>query len=180
MISKRIGGNNIEKLENLLRIDGYIYEKEHLYEINNDIDDKTDIIKVLYQKINLSEYNEFCTFYNYINEHISKEKWEDSISNCRKITEIVLKESALYYSKNIKKDDAEIDYKKPVKVREYLEKTAFFSEDEANIVHYFYKYMSNLGSHPEIALEEQAHFSRVMAVNIVLYTLKKLTSYVTK
>ena len=64
-----------------------------------------------------------------------------------------------------------------VKVREYLEKVDFFSQDEINIIQYFYKYMSNKGSHIKLALEEQADFSRVIAINIILYSLRRLESY---
>ena len=41
-------------------------------------------------------------------------------------------------------------------------------------VQLYYKYISNIGSHPKIALQEQADFSRVMSVNIMLYALNRL------
>lgn len=167
-----------QTLENLLRIDGYIYEKERLYEINTDVDDKADIIKKKFEEFNFANKDEFNVFYNNMNEHFENSKWEDAIHNSRKLLEIVLKECAIYYSNNIKNDNKDFIETKPVEIRKYLETVNYFSEDESNIVQYYYKYLSNIGSHPKLALEEQANFSRVMSINTILYTINRLEKYI--
>ena len=177
ILSRQLQIESIPVLENLLRIDGYIYEKEHLYEINTDINDKFDIIKNMYNSFGFDNIKELDSFYNNMNEHFENSKWEDSINNSRKLYELILKNCAEYYSKNIEKTNKSFDNVLAVKVREYLEKVAFFSQDEINIIQYFYKYMSNIGSHIKLALEEQADFSRVIAINIILYSLRRLESY---
>ena len=113
-----------------------------------------------------------------MNEHFENSKWEDSIHNSRKLYEIVLKECAKYYSKNIAKDNQNLSNAKPVEVRLYLEKNKYFSEDESNIIQYYYKYLSNIGSHPKLALEEQADFSRVMSINTILYAINRLEKFI--
>lgn len=164
-------------LENLLRIDGYIYEKEKLYEINTDVDDKANLIKNKFKKLGFDNEKEFNIFYSNMNEHFENSKWEDSIHNSRKLFEIVLKECANYYSKNIAKDNENLLNARPVDIRLYLEKNNYFSDDESNIIQYYYKYLSNIGSHPKLALEEQADFSRVMSINTILYAINRLEKF---
>lgn len=174
---------NIQKedqkiLENYLRIDGYIYENGKLYEINTDVDDKASIIKFKFKNLNLDQQKEFEEFYNNMNEHFENSMWSDVIHNSRKLYEIVLMECAKYYSKNVIKDMRIKGNETPIEIREYLEKNNYFSEDEANIIRYYYKYISNIGSHPKIALQEQADFSRVMSINTMLYALNRLEKFI--
>lgn len=178
ILSKNVQPESKDYLENLLRLDGYIYEKEQLYEINTDIDDKVNIIKALLKKMNLGKIDEFEIFYKNMNDHFEKSKWEDSIHNSRKLYELILEETATSYSKNVKKINKSFENVQNVKVREYLEDVNFFTDDEINVIHYFYKYISNIGSHIKLASEEQADFCRVIAINIMLYSLRRLESYI--
>ena len=178
ILDKGIQKDEQEMLENYLRIDGYIYENGKLYEINTDVDEKASIIKVKFKNLSLGQQKEFEEFYNNMNEHFEHSIWADVIHNSRKLYEIVLMECAKYYSQNILKDNKIKGNEKPVQVREYLENNDYFSEDEANIVRYYYKYISNIGSHPKIALQEQADFSRVMSINTMLYALNRLEKFI--
>lgn len=178
IFEKGIQKESHEVLENYLRVDGYIYESGKLYEINTDVDEKVSIIKVKFKNFRLEQQKEFEQFYNDMNEHFENSKWSDSIHNSRKLYEIVLMECAKYYSSEVLKDGKILGNEKPVQIREYLENNNYFSEDEANIVRYYYKYISNIGSHPKIALQEQADFSRVISVNIMLYALNRLEKFI--
>lgn len=178
ILYNKLQPESLGTLENLLRIDGYIYEKERLYEINTDVDDKANIIKSKFKKFGFDKEEEFNTFYANMNEHFENSKWEDSIHNSRKLYELVLEECAKYYSKNIAKDGVDFSKAKAVNIRIYLEEKNFFSEDETNIIHYYYKYLSNIGSHPKLALEEQADFSRVMSINTILYAMNRLENFI--
>ena len=178
ILYRKLQPESLEVLENLLRIDGYIYEKEKLYEINTDVDDKANLIKSKFKKFGFNNEEEFDVFYSNMNEHFENSKWEDSIHNSRKLYEIVLKECAIYYSENIVKDNKNLLYAKPVDIRLYLEKNKYFSDDESNIIQYYYKYLSNVGSHPKLALEEQADFSRVMSINTILYAINRLEKFI--
>lgn len=178
ILYRRLQPESLDMLENLLRIDGYIYEKEKLYEINTDVDDKANLIKSKFKKYGFNNETEFDVFYTNMNEHFENSKWEDSIHNSRKLYEIVLKECAIYYSKNIAKDNEKLSNAKPIDVRLYLEKNNYFSEDESNIIQYYYKYLSNIGSHPKLALKEQADFSRVMSINTILYAINRLEKFI--
>lgn len=178
ILYRKLQPESLEVLENLLRIDGYIYEKEKLYEINTDVDDKANLIKSKFKKFGFNNEEEFDVFYSNMNEHFENSKWEDSIHNSRKLYEIVLKECAIYYSENIAKDNKNLLNAKPVDIRLYLEKNKYFSDDESNIIQYYYKYLSNIGSHPKLALEEQADFSRVMSINTILYTINRLEKFI--
>ena len=178
ILYRKLQPESLEVLENLLRIDGYIYEKEKLYEINTDVDDKANLIKSKFKKFGFNNEEEFDVFYSNMNEHFENSKWEDSIHNSRKLYEIVLKECAIYYSENIVKDNKNLLNAKPVDIRLYLEKNKYFSDDESNIIQYYYKYLSNVGSHPKLALEEQADFSRVMSINTILYAINRLEKFI--
>lgn len=178
ILYNKLQPESLGTLENLLRIDGYIYEKERLYEINTDVDDKANIIKSKFKKFGFDKEEEFNTFYANMNEHFENSKWEDSIHNSRKLYELVLEECAKYYSKNIAKDGVDFSKAKAVNIRIYLEENNFFSENETNIIHYYYKYLSNIGSHPKLALEEQADFSRVMSINTILYAMNRLENFI--
>ena len=178
IFDKKIQSESLETLENYLRVDGYIFENGKLYEINTDVDEKASIIKGKFSRLNLGQQEEFQKFYNDMNEHFENYKWEDSIHNSRKLYEIVLMECARYYSSNIAKDNEITGNEKPVQIREYLDKKNYFSEDESNIIRYYYKYVSNIASHPKIALQEQADFSRVMSVNTMLYALNRLEKFI--
>lgn len=145
--------------------------------MNTDVDEKASIIKSKFKNFKLGQKEEFEQFYNDMNEHFENSKWSDSIHNSRKLYEIVLNECAKYYSINILKDGKIDGSEKPVQIREYLENNNFFSEDEANIVRYYYKYISNIGSHSKMALQEQADFSRVMSINTMLYALNRLEKF---
>lgn len=168
-----------EELENLLRIDGYIYNNGNLYEVNTDVEEKMELIKIKYKYFNFDQEIEFDTFYNNMNEHFTNSKWEDSIHNGRKLYEMILSKVAKCYSRIIG-DNKISGNEMQVQVREYLEEKEFFSEDEINIVRYYYKYISNIGSHPKLALKEQADFCRVLTVNICLYALNRLEQFYNK
>ena len=178
ILSRNIQPESRDALENLLRIDGYIYADEKLYEINIDIDDKANLIKAMIKKFDFNDFKEFDEFYKNMNTHFENSKWEDSINNSRRLYELILKNCAEYYSNNIKKDKKNFGDLQAVEVRKYLDDVKFFSEDEINIIRYFYAYMSNKGSHIKLALEEQADFSRVISINIILYSLRRLESYI--
>lgn len=168
-----------EELENLLRIDGYIYNNGNLYEVNTDVEEKMELIKIKYKYFNFDQEIEFDTFYNNMNEHFTNSKWEDSIHNGRKLYEMILSKVAKCYSRIIG-DNKISGNEMQVQVREYLEEKEFFSKDEINIVRYYYKYISNIGSHPKLALKEQADFCRVLTVNICLYALNRLEQFYNK
>ena len=167
---------NLNKLENLLRVDGYIYNNGNLYEVNTDVEEKIELIKIKYKYFNFDQELEFNTFYNNMNEHFTNSKWEDSIHNGRKLYEMILLKVAKCYS-NIIGDNKIHGNEKQVQIREYLENKEFFSEDEINIIRYYYKYISNIGSHPKLALQEQADFCRVLTINICLYALNRLEQF---
>lgn len=167
----------IKELENNLKIDGYIYQEGKLFEINSDISEKTSLVLVYYERMKLSKKMEFEIFYNNMNDHYENSKWEDSIHNGRKLYELTLSNVAQYFSEKIIKDNVITSKDLPVKIRTYLENNNFFSVDESNIIQHYYKYISNIGSHPKLALKEQADFCRILTINICLYALVRLDHF---
>lgn len=180
ILDREISKERTEMLINSLKIDGYIYNDKKLYEINTDIDEKVSLIKLEFKNMSFDNFEEFDRFYNNMNKCFETSMWEDVIHNSRKLYEIVLMESAKKYSSLLQGSLIIKGTEKPVEIREYLEKNDFFSEDEANIIRYYYKYLSNIGSHPKMALKEQAEFSRVISINTILYIINRLEKYVNK
>ena len=175
--NKEMFKSYVVELENLLRMDGYIFEDDSLYSINTDVHDKFSIIEVKYKQLGLNKEVEFNTFYKNMNNHFETSKWTDAIHNSRQLCEIALSECAKKYSANVIKDNQINGTEQPVKIRLYLESNNFFSDEESKIVQYFYNYISNNGGHPKLAVKEQADFSRVIAINICLYALNRLESF---
>ena len=180
ILDREISKERTEMLINSLKIDGYIYNDKKLYEINTDIDEKVSLIKLKFKNMSFDNFEEFDRFYNNMNKCFETSMWEDVIHNSRKLYEIVLMESAKKYSSLLQGSLIIKGTEKPVEIREYLEKNDFFSEDEANIIRHYYKYLSNIGSHPKMALKEQAEFSRVISINTILYIINRLEKYVNK
>ena len=50
---------NLNKLENLLRVDGYIYNNGNLYEVNTDVEEKIELIKIKYKYFNFDQEEQF-------------------------------------------------------------------------------------------------------------------------
>ena len=155
-------------LYNSLLLDGYELRDNKLYEVNSDMKEEVSLLKKLYTKYKLPCSDEFIKFYDDMVEHFSNGKWEDSIHNGRKVLEIVLR-----YQNSIS-DNKITEQSKPVEVREYLEKKGFFSDKEIMLIKDYYGYISNIGSHPKLARETQANFTRILTINISLYVLNRL------
>lgn len=160
-------------LYNSLLLDGYELRDNKLYKVNSDMKEEVSLLKKLYTKYKLPCSEEFIKFYDDMVEHFSNGKWEDSIHNGRKVLEIVLRSSAIIYQNSIS-DNNITEQSKPVKVREYLEKIGFFSDKEIMLIKDYYGYISNIGSHPKLARETQANFTRILTINISLYVLNRL------
>lgn len=50
---------NLNELENLLRVDGYIYNNGNLYEVNTDVEEKIELIKIKYKYFNFDQEEQF-------------------------------------------------------------------------------------------------------------------------
>lgn len=107
-------------------------------------------------------------------EHYSASRWDDSISNSRKVLEAVLQQGAALYSG---KQGQPLDQKtleRPVAVRDYMERVGLLDHKEKEAIATTYALLSNAGSHPNIAAQDQARLMRHLALTFSQFVLLRL------
>lgn len=102
------------------------------------------------------------------------EKWDSSISHARKFVEQLLSDIAQHIAKV---RCVTPDLSRPVKVRDYLQQSFFFDQDERKkLVDGVYGYFSGEGSHPGIGVQSTARVCLSILWNFGYYVLEKLSS----
>lgn len=176
--------NDIETLKKNLELDGYSYKKRQLLASESDIFDMKEESGVLESTFtNLSLNNKETAFHHLklSDEHYLASKWDDSISNSRKFLEAVLQEVAFTHSLLVNKTPLSDDiYSRPVRVREYLEKQGLLETKEKEALSSVYGLLSDTGSHPYIAQNEQARLLRHLALTFAQFVMLRLYGFKTK
>ena len=94
-------------------------------------------------------------------DHYRAGRWDDSISNSRKVLEAVLQQVAVAHSSlgssGLKADTLE----RPVRVRDYLESAGLLDKKEKEAIASTYALLSDTGGHPHIAQQDQARLMRI-------------------
>ena len=84
-----------------LELDGYIYKNRNLISTENTVintEEETNIVKVLYTELKLENQETAFHHLDLIEEHYINKKWDDSISNSRKLLECLLSEVVVTHS----------------------------------------------------------------------------------
>jgi hypothetical protein len=165
-------------LLNNLELDGYSYHNSHLFAPESDILDvkeKEGILVDLFKSLNLQ--NEETAFHHLrlSEEHYLNQNWDDSISNSRKFLECVLIEVAKMHSTEVHETLlGESIISKPFKIREYLNDEGLIEKKEKEVLTSIYCLLSETGSHPYMAKNDQARFLRSLALSLSQFIMIRL------
>jgi hypothetical protein len=169
----------ISKLKNQLEIDGYIFRDGVLYFTESSVikeREEQTILELLIEGLPLNDKPIVLNHLKLSEEHYLNDKWGDSISNSRNFLEAILKEiaHAIHSKKSltIKIPD------KPFKVRDFLEAEGFINNVEKEAISKVYGLISNTGSHPNMAEQDEARLMRHLALTFSQYVLLNYESFV--
>ncbi|HEY6806539.1 MAG TPA: hypothetical protein VI306_23365 [Pyrinomonadaceae bacterium] len=168
-------------MKSQLEIEGYIYREGKLLPTEHSvIDDRQEqtYLETLINDAHFSKNNIILHHLALSEEHYISGKWGDSSSNSRNFLESLLEQIADAIS--IKKTGASLPAsisKRPKEVREFLEDNGFIDSTERDAIQKVYGLISNTGSHPNMAHQDQARLMRNLALTFSQYVLLQWTGY---
>lgn len=172
------------KLKRALELDGYVFIKDKLLapeaEVLN-VGEEIGLLQNLYNSLSLSNSETAFHHLALSEDHYKNGRWDDSISNSRKFLECVLQEVASTYS--LKKMNCPIThelYSKPVRVRDYLCDKGLIDTKEKESISSIYGLLSEKGSHPYMAQNDQARLLRQLALTISQFVMIRLNGSFSK
>ncbi len=172
---------NHSNLINSLELDGFVLKNGQLHCTEVEVLDSKEMSGVLedmYNSLGLGNRETALHHLTLSTEHYISDRWDDSISNSRKFLECVLREVASLHSqiKHCKELSAKV-YESPKKVRDYLEKEGLLETKEKKAIASVYGLLSNTGSHPYIADNDQARLLRHLSLTFSQFVLLRLEGF---
>lgn len=171
----------VTDLTRSLELDGFVFRNSRLLFSESDVldvDRETGILENLYSKLALRDRETALHHLELSEEHYLAGKWDDSISNSRKFLECVLREVAVSHSLTARcKPLSESDLTRPVAVRDYLEEKGLLSEKEKEALAKVYGLLSETGSHPYIAENDQARLMRHLGLTFSQFVMLRLQGF---
>jgi len=167
-----------QTLRKQLEIDGYIYRDGILYYSESSVipeQEEQSILELLIKNLPLNDKAVILNHLNLSEEHYLNSKWGDSISNARNFLEAILEKAA--HSIHSKKNLTSQPPDRPAKVREFLEQEGFIGTTEREAIAKVYGLISNTGSHPNLAEQDEARLMRHLALTFSQYILLTLEAY---
>lgn len=170
--------NAVDNMRLSLELDGYIFRNSMIFSPDDSILDESeeeDILENLMISVQLDDIKTIKYHLDLSADNFRESKWSDSISNSRKVLEAVLSQIAKRFSQ-IK----DIEPLPPEKltwashVREYLKNNNFFNDNEKEAIAKIYGFLSETGSHPYIANQDQARLMRHLFLTICQFELLRL------
>ena len=169
----------ISRLKKQLEIDGYIYRDGVLYFNESSVikeKEEQTILELLIDRLPLSDKSIILNHLKLSEEHYLNGKWGDSISNSRNFLEAILEKIA--HSIHSKKNLTTKIPDRPVLVRDFLEKEGFIDNVEKEAISKVYALISNTGSHPNMAEQDEARLMRHLALTFSQYVLLNYEAFV--
>jgi hypothetical protein len=168
----------IKTLKNQLEIDGYIFRDGILYFSESSVikeQEEQSILELLTNQLPLNDKPIIINHLKLSEEHYLNAKWGDSISNSRNFLEAILEgvARALHSKKNLTTKIPD----RPVLVRDFLLNEGFLDLTEKEAVAKVYGLISNTGSHPNIAEQDEARLMRHLALTFSQYVLLNFETY---
>jgi hypothetical protein len=167
-----------------LEFDGYIFINGKLYYSEDsvlDTESEKDILEKMIKDLDLDKQDFMKHSIELSGSHFLEEKWEDSIANSRKFLESVLQEIAAKH--HLLKTGQAIDpyrYPHPLLVREYLQNQGLLEAKEKKAIAEVYGLLSQTGSHPYIAENDQARLMRYLALTFAQFALLRLHGFISE
>ncbi len=173
--------NKVTLLLSSLELGGYLYRDSRLLAPESDILDvreEADLLTTLYKDLELNHQEDTFRYLTFSEVHYKDGKWEDSISNSRKFLEAILQEIATSHFLLV--NDATISNdisSRPLKVREYFVQNGLLENKEKEALSSVYSLLSETGSHPYLAQNEQARLLRHLALTFAQFVMLRYQGY---
>jgi hypothetical protein len=172
------GPKEAKALLSRLQLDGYEYKDSRLLAPEYDVldaDEAAGVLQSLYTQLSLPHKDKNLEFLKLSEDHYIAERWADSIHNSRKFLEGTLQEVAATHSLRVK--DLELaggTYRSAMKVRDYLERENLLDTKEKETLAKVYGLLSETGSHPNMAYNDQARLLRHLALTFSQFVMLRL------
>lgn len=174
----RLNEDDQKELTANLELDGFSFYNTHLLPPESDILDtkeKEGAIVDLFKSLGLQSEDTAFHHLKLSEEHYLNRNWDDSISNSRKVLEVVLAEVAKKHNFQIRNCPLEESFvKKPVNIRDYLKNEGLIEEKEYNVLSSTYSLLSETGAHPYMAENDQARLLRSLALTLSQFIMLRL------
>jgi hypothetical protein len=161
-----------------LELDGYSYQEDRLLYSEAsvlDTEEEEGVLDRLMIELKLPDYDVAKHHLEQSAVHYTEGRWDDCISNARKVLESVLSQSAQVYSTSVQGSPlSQVKLQRPVDVRDYLEQEKLLEAKEKKALSEVYGLLSNTGGHPYIAEKEQARLMRHLALTFTQFVLLRL------
>ena len=140
-----------------------------------DVEEETGVLQSLYTQLLLPNKEKNFHFLKLSEEHYLAELWADSIHNSRKFLEGTLQEVAAVHSLRVKGGElVEDTYKRAVRVRHYFQREGLLDTKETEALEKVYALLSETGSHPNMAYNDQARLLRHLALTFSQFVMLRL------
>lgn len=168
----------IDLMQRTLELDGYVYRNNILWVPEDTVIEEAEEQGVLESLIISLKLPDVQTLKHHLDLSVidyQESRWDDSISNSRKVLEGILSQIASRFNSTSENDELTSKIlQRPVEVREYLERSGILDKKEKETIAAIYGLLSNTGSHPNIAERDQARLMRHLALTISQFVLLRL------
>lgn len=169
------------RLRKQLELDGLKFENGLLYtteETGVDIETEKHILITMIKKLGLENTEIISHHLKLSDEHYLNSKWGDCISNSRNFLEEILAQTACVINKTITGQVLSSRISESAKdVREFLVAQDLLEKKEKETIAQVYGLLSNTGSHPYIAQQDQARLMRQLAIAFSVFVLLRLEGF---
>jgi hypothetical protein len=167
-----------------LEMDGYVYRNETLYSTESTVipeEEEQSYLESLVKGLKLNDAETVIHHLKLSEEHFLDGKWDDSISNSRKVLDAILKQitEAVYLKKESTPAPAGL-LKNATQTREYLENQGLITMPEMEALAKNYGLLSVTGGHPYIAEKDQARLMRHLALTFTQFVLLRYQGFLSK
>jgi hypothetical protein len=167
----------IDNMQKALEIDGYIYREGTLWIPEEAViadNEEQGVLEGLMTSLRLSDVPTIKHHLELSASHYQDSRWDDSISNSRKVLEGILQQVAERHSSSVGNPLSVKELDKAVIVRDYLERSGLLERKEKDTVAQIYGLLSETGGHPYIAERDQARLMRHLSLTIAQFVLLRL------
>ncbi|MEW6338815.1 MAG: hypothetical protein ACOY3Y_03270 [Acidobacteriota bacterium] len=168
----------VDRMQKALELDGYVYREGLLWVPEEGVVQEAEEQGVLEGLMASTGLPDSATIRHHLELsalHYQEERWDDSISNSRKVLEGVLEQAARLHSLKASETPLpEATASKQVLVRDYLETAGLLEKKEKCAVAEVYGLLSNTGAHPYVAHRDQARLMRHLALTFTQFVLLRL------
>lgn len=170
----------IKLMQNSLELDGYIYSNGSLLVPEESVIDEAEETGILENLMISVGLKDITTLKHHLDLSVTdyqESKWDDSISNSRKVLEGILAQVANRFNEVV--EGAPLQEKilsSSSLVRDYLEKQGLIGKSEKETISQVYRLLSETGGHPYMAQRDQARLLRHLALIFSQFILLRLES----